>query len=82
MERFSPQAQLIAAAGYVVFEPNYRGSDHMGNAFMRAIVKDWGEGPGKDVMGGLEAGADAYIVKSSFDQASLLAAVERVLGAA
>lgn len=30
---------------------------------------------------GLEAGADAYIVKSSFDQSSLLAVVERLLGA-
>lgn len=29
---------------------------------------------------GLEAGADGYIVKSAFDEASLLAAVERLLG--
>lgn len=29
---------------------------------------------------GLEAGADGYIVKSSFDEASLLAAVDRLLG--
>ncbi len=31
---------------------------------------------------GLEAGADGYIVKSGFDEASLLGAVERLLGAA
>ncbi|HXZ99832.1 MAG TPA: hybrid sensor histidine kinase/response regulator [Candidatus Binatia bacterium] len=30
---------------------------------------------------GLEAGADGYIVKSGFDQAALLSAVERLLGA-
>jgi two-component system chemotaxis sensor kinase CheA len=29
---------------------------------------------------GLEAGADAYIIKSAFDEAQLLAVVERVLG--
>ncbi len=54
-ERFSLWSQLIAARGYVVFEPNYRGSDNLGNAYQRAIFKDQGEGPGKDVMAGLEA---------------------------
>ena len=53
--RFSFWPQLMAAAGYVVFEPNYRGSDNLGNAYQRAIVNDAGEGPGKDVMAGLEA---------------------------
>lgn len=52
---FSGQAQLFAARGYVVFEPNYRGSDNMGAAYQRAIVNDAGEGPGKDVMAGLAA---------------------------
>jgi dipeptidyl aminopeptidase/acylaminoacyl peptidase len=55
VERFNAWAQLIAASGYVVFEPNYRGSDHLGNAYMRAIVGDWGKGPGEDVMAGVEA---------------------------
>jgi dipeptidyl aminopeptidase/acylaminoacyl peptidase len=36
-----------------VFEPNYRGSDNMGNAFYAAIYKDAGEGPGRDVMAGV-----------------------------
>jgi dipeptidyl aminopeptidase/acylaminoacyl peptidase len=53
-ERFSLWPQLIAARGYVVFEPNYRGSDNLGNAYQRAIFKDQGDGPGKDVMAGLE----------------------------
>jgi dipeptidyl aminopeptidase/acylaminoacyl peptidase len=55
VERFSHWSQLIAARGYVVFEPNYRGSDNLGNAYQRAIFKDQGDGPGKDVMAGLEA---------------------------
>jgi dipeptidyl aminopeptidase/acylaminoacyl peptidase len=54
VERFNVLTQLIAAKGYLTFEPNYRGSDHLGNAYQRAIVKDWGGGPGKDVMAGLE----------------------------
>jgi dipeptidyl aminopeptidase/acylaminoacyl peptidase len=54
-ERFSVWAQLIAAHGYVVFQPNYRGSDNLGNAYMRAIVNDAGDGPGRDVMAGIEA---------------------------
>jgi dipeptidyl aminopeptidase/acylaminoacyl peptidase len=53
VERFGTLPQLLAARGNVVFEPNYRGSDHLGNAYMRAIVGDWGQGPGEDVMAGL-----------------------------
>jgi dipeptidyl aminopeptidase/acylaminoacyl peptidase len=52
---FSPMAQLIAAHGYLVFSPNYRGSDNLGHAYQKAIVRDWGDGPGRDVMAGLEA---------------------------
>jgi two-component system chemotaxis sensor kinase CheA len=37
-------------------------------------------GSDEDRRRGLEAGADGYIVKSSFDQAALLDAVERLLG--
>jgi dipeptidyl aminopeptidase/acylaminoacyl peptidase len=54
VEQFDLFGQMIAAAGYVVFEPNYRGSDHRGQAYMHAIVGDWGKGPGEDVMAGLE----------------------------
>jgi dipeptidyl aminopeptidase/acylaminoacyl peptidase len=50
---FSFFDQLIASHGYVVFEPNYRGSDNLGNAYQRAIEKDAGDGPGRDVMAGL-----------------------------
>lgn len=52
---FSTPSQIIAAQGYVVFEPNYRGSDNLGNAYQRAIYRDAGDGPGRDVMAGLAA---------------------------
>jgi len=51
---FSPRAQLLAAQGWVVFEPNYRGSDNLGDAVQSGIINDAGEGPGRDVMRGIE----------------------------
>jgi dipeptidyl aminopeptidase/acylaminoacyl peptidase len=50
-----PLAQMIAARGYVVFQPNYRGSDNLGNAYMTAIVHDTVAGPSGDIMSGLAA---------------------------
>ena len=52
---FSANAQLMAAQGWVVFQPNYRGSDNFGNDYARAIRSDAGDGPGRDVMAGLAA---------------------------
>ena len=52
---FSSLASLMAARGWVVFSPNYRGSDNLGNAYQRAIFNDAGAGPGRDVMSGIEA---------------------------
>jgi dipeptidyl aminopeptidase/acylaminoacyl peptidase len=51
---FSVFVQLIAAQGWLVFEPNYRGSDNFGNDYGRAIVDDSGDGPGRDVFAGIE----------------------------
>jgi len=53
-ESFSTRAQLLAAQGWLVFEPNYRGSDNLGNAYKSAIWNDAGAGPGRDVMSGVE----------------------------
>lgn len=50
---FSTLAQAMAAEGWLVFMPNYRGSDNLGNAYLSAIVGDWGPGPGRDVMAGV-----------------------------
>jgi dipeptidyl aminopeptidase/acylaminoacyl peptidase len=50
-----PLAQMIAARGYVVLQPNYRGSDNLGNAYMTAIVRDTVAGPSDDIRAGLAA---------------------------
>jgi dipeptidyl aminopeptidase/acylaminoacyl peptidase len=50
---FSTLAQLMAAEGWIVFQPNYRGSDNLGNAYQAAITGDAGAGPGRDVMAGV-----------------------------
>ncbi|HEY3520313.1 MAG TPA: S9 family peptidase [Rhodanobacteraceae bacterium] len=52
---FSPLVQLLAAEGFVVFQPNYRGSTNLGDKYQHAIFRDTGDGPGKDVMAGLAA---------------------------
>ncbi|MBI4904225.1 MAG: S9 family peptidase [Acidobacteria bacterium] len=64
-EAFSNFAQLFAAQGWVVFEPNYRGSDNLGNTFQSAIWNDAGAGPGRDVMSGLEVLKKRGIVDES-----------------
>jgi len=51
---FDPLAQLMATQGWIVFQPNYRGSDNLGNDFQRSIVPGAGSGPGRDVFAGLE----------------------------
>jgi len=53
-QSFSNRAQLLASQGWIVFEPNYRGSDNLGNTFQAAIWNDAGAGPGRDVMAGVE----------------------------
>jgi dipeptidyl aminopeptidase/acylaminoacyl peptidase len=55
LEGFSLFRHILAARGWVVFSPNYRGSDNMGKAFQKAVINDAGEGPGRDVMAGIAA---------------------------
>jgi len=47
--------QVLAANGISVYACNPRGSQGYGKAFVTANVRDWGEGPMRDVMGGLDA---------------------------
>lgn len=47
--------QILAARGYLVFQPNYRGSDNLGNAYQRAIFNDVAAGGGRDIMAGIAA---------------------------
>jgi dipeptidyl aminopeptidase/acylaminoacyl peptidase len=48
-------AQLLAARGYRVLLPNFRGSTGYGQAWLTANVRDWGPGPMADVMAGVDA---------------------------
>ncbi|HYW54388.1 MAG TPA: prolyl oligopeptidase family serine peptidase, partial [Dongiaceae bacterium] len=52
---FNRQAQLMAAHGWLVLEPNYRGSDNLGLAYQSAVRYDPEEGPGKDIMAAVDA---------------------------
>ncbi len=49
-----PLRDLFAADGYLVFEPNYRGSTNLGTQHEHAIYRDPGEGPNSDVMSGIK----------------------------
>jgi dipeptidyl aminopeptidase/acylaminoacyl peptidase len=55
---FSPTAQVMAANGYMVLEPNFRGSVGRGEKFTRANQNDWGNGDYKDDMSGVQAIVD------------------------
>jgi dipeptidyl aminopeptidase/acylaminoacyl peptidase len=54
-EGWDPANQYFAAQGWIVFSPNYRGSNNMGDKFQSAVINDAGDGPGRDVMSGVEA---------------------------
>ena len=65
VEAFSTFNQIMAAQGWLVFSPNYRGSSTQGKAFQSAVIDDAGEGPGRDVMAGVEAVKALGIVDAS-----------------
>lgn len=52
-EAFDGFNQALAAQGWLVFAPNYRGSVSSGNTFQRAIINDAIEGPVGDIMMGV-----------------------------
>jgi dipeptidyl aminopeptidase/acylaminoacyl peptidase len=52
-ESFSERSQMFASRGFIIFEPNYRGSDNEGNALFSAVYRDHGAGPGRDIMAGV-----------------------------
>jgi len=60
-----PLRDLFAASGFLVFEPNYRGSDNLGNAHEHAIYRDPGAGPDSDVISGIRMLEARGIVDSS-----------------
>ncbi len=64
---FDPLRQMFAGRGYLVFQPNYRGSDNLGSAHEHAIYQDPGDGPGNDVMAGVAAIEKLGIVDTSHE---------------
>src|SRR5579884_1814698 len=52
---FSSQAQFLAQNGYAYFRPDPRGSDGYGDWSYKGVVGDWGEGPMRDDMAGVDA---------------------------
>lgn len=60
-----PLRLLFAAHGYLVFEPNYRGSDNLGNDHEHAIYRDPGVGPDRDVISGIRLLKSKGIVESN-----------------
>ncbi len=64
-ETFSTRAQLMAARGWLVLQPNYRGSTNRGERYQHAIYADTVEGPGKDVRAALDAVKARGVVDAS-----------------
>ena len=55
MLSFNPTEQVMAANGYVVLEPNFRGSTGRGEKYATANENDWGGGDYQDDMSGVDA---------------------------
>ncbi len=51
---FAPEIQLYAAAGYVVFYPNARGSTSYGEAFGNLLYNDFSGGEYQDIIDGVD----------------------------
>ncbi|MBV9719637.1 MAG: S9 family peptidase [Candidatus Eremiobacteraeota bacterium] len=62
---FSFWAQVMAARGWLILQPNYRGSDDLGLAYQRAVLYDPEAGPGKDIMAAVNTVRARGIVDSS-----------------
>ncbi|MGH8186157.1 MAG: alpha/beta hydrolase family protein, partial [Steroidobacteraceae bacterium] len=52
---FDAAAAYWTSLGYLVLKPNFRGSTGYGDAFTKANVEDWGDGPFKDTMAGVDS---------------------------
>ena len=66
-DRFSPEIQLYASAGYVVFYPNPRGSTSYGEEFANLLYHNY---PGEDYNDVMD-GVDAVIAKGYIDEGEL-----------
>ena len=53
-DSFVPWQQALASSGYLVLAVNPRGSSTYGNAFMRAVLDDWGGEDYEDLMAAVD----------------------------
>lgn len=53
--------KLLTDMGYMVFQPNYRGSSGYGDAFMREIIGDFFTSGSEDILSGIDFLVDAGI---------------------
>ncbi|MBC8025501.1 MAG: S9 family peptidase [Steroidobacteraceae bacterium] len=60
--RFDPWAQYLAARGYAVFQPNFRGSGGFGEAFELSGHREWGRKMQDDLGDGVKLLVDQGIV--------------------
>jgi dipeptidyl aminopeptidase/acylaminoacyl peptidase len=51
---YGSYAHVWAGRGWVVFQPNPRGSTGYGEPFLRANIKDWGSGDYQDIQAGID----------------------------
>lgn len=53
-KQFRAMFQYMIAQGYHIFCPNFRGSTGYGSSFVKLVEQDWGEGPRKDCLAGMD----------------------------
>ena len=62
---FDFYSQVMAARGWLVLRPNYRGSDDLGYAYQHAVFDDPEDGPGQDIIAAVNAVKARGIVDDS-----------------
>ncbi|MCR8844637.1 S9 family peptidase [Paenibacillus sp. SC116] len=53
-KHFRAMFQYLLAEGYHIFCPNFRGSTCYGRSFTKLVEREWGEGPRKDCLAGMD----------------------------
>jgi dipeptidyl aminopeptidase/acylaminoacyl peptidase len=51
---FQPAHELFLKRGWAMLMPNFRGSTGRGREFLQRIIGDWGDGPMRDIMAGVD----------------------------
>lgn len=59
---FNPWVQYLAARGYAVFQPNFRGSWGFGETFLRSGDREWGRKMQDDLADGVKTLADQGVI--------------------